>query len=239
MRKTWSALPLCLALGVTAAAASPAREARAAGGSIKGTVKLDGKAPERKDVSMVTDAFCAGRPAVKDEEVVVGGAGQLKNVVVRIAKGVAAPTPAPSKSVVLDQNGCMYRPRVVVAQAGQQVEIRNSDQTMHNIHTYKGKQTLFNEIHVQGMPPRMKPVPKVGDVVKFKCDVHPWMTGWLLVTDSPYFAVTGDDGKFEIPQVPPGKYTVEVWHEKYGSQTQEVTVAEGKPVELKLSFKAN
>jgi plastocyanin len=231
-----ASFPLFVAL-VAGTAAAPA-EALAAG-VIKGSVKLEGKAPERKDVVMQSDAFCASRPASKDEEVVVGGAGQLKNVVVRIAKGVAAAPAAPAKPVVLDQNGCIYRPRVVVAQAGQQVEIRNSDQTLHNIHTYKGKSTLFNEIHVQGTPPRVKPAPKVGDVVKFKCDVHPWMTAWLLVTDNPYFAVSGDDGRFEIPQVPPGKYTVEVWHERYGSQTQEVTVADGKPVELKLSFKAN
>jgi hypothetical protein len=78
----------------------------------------------------------------------------------------------------------------------------------------------------------------VGDVVKFKCDVHPWMTGYVLVTDNPFFSVTGDDGAFEIKNVPAGKYTVEVWHERLGSQTQEVTVADGKPVELKLELKA-
>jgi plastocyanin len=210
-----------------------------AAGSIKGSVKLEGKAPERKEVVMQSDAFCATRPATKDEEVVVGAKGELKNVVVRIAKGLATLPPPPAGHVMLDQNGCAYRPRVVVAQAGQQVELRNSDQTLHNIHTYRGKQTLFNEIHIQGSPNRIKPVPKVGDVVKFKCDVHPWMTAWLLVTDNPFFAVTGDDGKFEIPQVPPGKYTVEIWHERYGSQTRELTVADGKPAELKLSFKAD
>ena len=78
----------------------------------------------------------------------------------------------------------------------------------------------------------------MGDVVKFKCDVHPWMTGWVLVTDNPYHAVTGDDGSFNIKDVPPGKYTVEAWHEKYGSQTKEITVTDGAPADLKLSFKA-
>ena len=78
----------------------------------------------------------------------------------------------------------------MVARAGQTVEIRNSDQTLHNVHTYKGTATLFNLAHIQGTGPQKKKFPTAGDVVKFKCDVHPWMTGWVVVTDNPYFAVT-------------------------------------------------
>src|SRR5690348_14962180 len=98
------------ALSFILASAGPALAA----GGIAGAVHLEGKAPERKDVVMQSDAFCAGRPVVKDEEVVVGKAGELKNVVVRIAKGVANPPPPPRTNVVLDQQGCMYRPRVAV-----------------------------------------------------------------------------------------------------------------------------
>ena len=127
---------------------------------------------------------------------------------------------------------------MVVAHAGQTVEIRNSDQTLHNVHTYKGTATLFNLAHIQGTGPQKKKFPTVGDVVKFKCDVHPWMTGWVLVTDNPYFAVTGDDGSFTIKDVPAGKYTVEVWHEKLGTQTKEVTVSRRRAGDLKLEFKA-
>jgi hypothetical protein len=79
----------------------------------------------------------------------------------------------------------------------------------------------------------------VGDVVKFKCDVHPWMTGYVLVTDNPYYAVTTENGAFKLEGIPAGKYTLEAWHEKYGTQTKEITVADGKPVDLKLEFKAN
>jgi plastocyanin len=168
----------------------------------------------------------------------VAAGGGLKNVVVRIAKGLATPAAPPSTPAVMDQNGCRYRPRVLVAQAGQTVEIRNSDATLHNVHTYKGTATLFNLAHIQGTPPHKKKFPTVGDVVKFKCDVHPWMTGYLLVTDNPHYAVSGDDGTFSIPNVPAGKYTVEVWHERFGSQTKEVTVAEGGSVDLKLEFNA-
>jgi plastocyanin len=209
-----------------------------AAGSIKGSVKLEGKAPKREPVNMKADPFCAQQQAGQDEEVVVGTGGALKNVVVRIAKGVTSPPPPPSTPAVVDQTGCLYKPRVVVAQAGQTVEIRNSDQTLHNVHTYKGTATLFNLAHIQGTGPQKKKFNTVGDIIKFKCDVHPWMTGWVLVSDNPYHAVTGDDGAFTLEGVPAGKYTVEVWHERYGTQTKEVTVTDGAPVSLALSFKA-
>jgi plastocyanin len=207
---------------------------------VKGSVVLSGKAPAPSPINMKSDPYCSKQPGTNDEEVVAGKGGELKNVVVRISKGVATPPPPPATAAVVDQNGCMYKPRVVVAQAGQQVEIRNSDMTLHNVHTYKGKPetTVFNLAHVQGTPPHKKKFPTANDVIKFKCDVHPWMTGYLVVTDNPYFAVTGDDGKFTLPTVPPGAYTLEAWHEKYGSVTKEITVAEGKPVDLKLEFKA-
>ena len=217
--------------------ATPA--AHAAGGAVTGSVKLIGKPPEAAPINMKADPFCAKQPSGKDEEVVAGKGGELKNVVVRIAKGVTNPPAAPTTPAVVDQNGCMYHPRIVVAQAGQPVEIRNSDMTMHNVHTYKGTQTLFNLAHVQGTPPKTKKFPTVGDVVKFKCDVHPWMTGYVLVTDNPDFAVTTETGAFKLDGIPAGKYTLEAWHEKYGTVTKEITVADGKPVDLKLEFKAN
>jgi plastocyanin len=158
--------------------------------------------------------------------------------VVRIAKGLTGTFPVPADEVVMDQNGCLYRPRVAVAQAGQVVTIKNSDQTLHNVHTYKGPSTLFNQAQVFGMPAIKKKAPSVGDVVKFKCDVHPWMTGYLVVTDNPFYAVTGADGSFSIPNVPPGTYTVEAWQEKLGTKTATVKVTEGKPAELKLELSA-
>jgi plastocyanin len=224
---------LSLVLGVATGTA------RADGGSVlKGTVVFKGKAPEAKDINMAADPYCAKQTASKDEEIAVGAGGKLKNVVVRIAKGLTGTFPAPATEVVMDQSGCMYHPRIAVAQAGQVVTIKNSDQTLHNVHTYKGPTTLFNQAQVFGMAPIKKKAPSVGDVVKFKCDVHPWMTGYLLVTDNPFFAVTGADGSFSIPNVPPGTYTVEAWHEKLGTKQATVTVAAGKPAELKLELSA-
>jgi plastocyanin len=227
---------LWLSIGLGFAGLLVSAEVRA-GGSITGKVTLVGKPPQAATLNMKADPFCAKQPAVKDDEIAVGPGGGLKNVVVRIAKGLASPPAAPTTPAVMDQNGCRYLPRVLVAQAGQTVEIRNSDMTLHNVHTYKGTATLFNLAHIQGTPPYKKKFPTVGDVVRFKCDVHPWMTGWVVVTDNPYHAVSGEDGSFNIADVPAGKYTVEVWHEKLGAQTKEVTVADGKPVDLKLEFK--
>jgi plastocyanin len=212
--------------------------AQAGGSAVKGTVSFKGKAPERKEVNMKSDPYCAKQPAAQDEEVVVGKGGGLKNVVVRLAKGVTGTFPAPATEVVMDQHACSYQPHVAVAQAGQVVTIKNSDQTLHNVHTFKGPTTLFNQAQVFGTPPIKKKAPSVGDVVKFKCDVHPWMTGYLLVTDNPFFAVTGDDGSFSLKDIPAGEYTVEAWHEKLGTKTAKLTVAAGKPAELKFEFAA-
>jgi plastocyanin len=222
------------------AADTPARAAvsSAGAGTVHGTVKLTGAAPAADPIPMKSDPYCAKQPAAKNEEVVAGAGGGLKNVVVHVAQGLTEKYSPRAEDAVMDQQGCMYRPRVLVAQAGQTVLIKNSDQTLHNIHTYSGSATLFNQAEVFGMPPIKKKFAKVGDVVKFKCDVHPWMTGYLLVTDNPFYAVTGEDGSFTLRDVPAGKYTIEAWHERLGPQKAEVTVAAGKTAELDLQMAA-
>ena len=212
--------------------------AQAAGSTVKGTVVFKGKAPERKEVNTKSDPYCAKQAAVTDEEVVVGKGGQLKNVVVRIAKGLSGAFPVPATEVVMDQHGCSYVPHVAVAQAGQVVVVKNSDQTLHNVHTYKGASTIFNQAEIPGLPPMVKKFDGPSSIVKFKCDVHPWMTGYVAVTEHPFFAVTGDDGSFTIPNVPAGTYTVEAWHERFGTTTAEVTVAKDKPGAVDLALVA-
>jgi plastocyanin len=215
-----------------------AQAAPGAVGSIKGTVKVTGKATPGATIPMKADPYCAKQPATAFEDVVAGAKGELKNVVVRVAKGLSGTFPAPTTEAVVDQQGCRYRPHVLVAQAGQSVLIKNSDETMHNVHTYKGLSTLFNQAQVFGMPPIKKKFATSGDVVKFKCDVHPWMTAYLLVTDNPFFAVTGDDGSFTIKDVPAGTYTVETWHEKLGTKVTQVTVTADKASELNVELAA-
>jgi plastocyanin len=204
---------------------------------IKGTVKLNGAAPEMKMLKREADPYC-GRVQMKDEEVIVSPSGGIKNVLVRLTKGVTGSYPAPSTPATIDQTECMFQPRMQGIMAGQPLTIRNSDQTLHNVHTYKGASTIFNQAEIPGLPPMTKKFDGPSSIVKFKCDVHPWMTGYVAVTDHPFFAVTGGDGSFTIPNVPPGTYTIEVWHERFGSTTAEVTVAADKPGSADLTLVA-
>jgi plastocyanin len=206
--------------------------------TIKGTVTLTGTLPEMALIRRDADPFCA-RTQMKDEEVVVGAGGVLKNVIVRITKGISGNYEPPMSNVTIDQSNCMYRPRVAMIMAGQSLLIRNSDQTLHNVHTYKGASTLFNQAEVPGLPAIAKTFKdQTGEILKFKCDVHPWMTGYVGVSAHPFFAVTGDDGSFEIPKVPAGTYTLEAWQERYGAKSTEITVEANKPVVANFTFEA-
>jgi plastocyanin len=205
--------------------------------SIAGTVKLNGPAPEMQLTKRQGDPFCAKTP-MKEEEVVVGPGGGLKNVVVRIKAGLTGRYDPPATSPVLDQTACMYRPRVQAVVAGQTLQIKNSDQTLHNIHGFKGPSTQFNQAQIPGMGPISRKLTDTDQVLKFKCDVHPWMTAYVIVAGNPFFGVTGDDGSFKITGVPAGKYTVEAWHERYGSKTAEITVDADKPAEASFQYEA-
>jgi hypothetical protein len=204
--------------------------------SIAGTVKLTGTPPVMELTKRQGDPFCAKTP-VKEEDVLVGAGGALKNVIVRVTKGITGSYPAPAASATVDQSACMYRPRVQGIVLGQPLVIKNSDQTLHNIHGYKGPSTLFNMAEVPNMPPVTKQLTDADQIVKLKCDVHPWMTGYVLVSSHPFFAVTGDDGSFKITGLPAGTFTVEAWHERYGVKTAQVTVAD-KPAEASFQFEA-
>ena len=220
------------ATGLMADAAPPAGHA-----VIEGTVKLNGAPPEMAMTKRDADPFCAKTPT-KEEEVVVGPAGGLSNVVVRITAGASGHYDPPAAPAMLDQSACMYRPRVQAIVAGQTLSIRNGDQTLHNVHGYKGPSTLFNQAEIPGLPPIARKIGDAGDILKFKCDVHPWMTGYVVVNANPFFAVTGPDGHFKITDVPAGKYTLTAWQERYGAKTAEVTVAADKPTEVSFAYDA-
>jgi plastocyanin len=217
--------------------AAPTAAGATGSGTITGTVKLTGTPPEMGMTKRQADPYCAKTPT-KEEEVVVGAGGALKNVIVRVTKGVSGHYDPPASPATVDQNACMYRPRVQGIVLGQPVQIRNSDQTLHNIHGYKGASTLFNQAEIPGQPPMVKQFNDADQIVKLKCDVHPWMTGYVLVSSHPFFAVTGDDGSFKISGLPAGTYTVEAWHERFGAITAEVSVPADKPAEAAFQFEA-
>ncbi|MEZ4299039.1 MAG: carboxypeptidase regulatory-like domain-containing protein [Polyangiaceae bacterium] len=221
----------------SAAAAAPAKEGNA---TIKGVVSFSGKAPEMKVPAKRKDAdFC------KDKEVAYNAVlvkdGKLKDVLVRIsAGGVAGEWKAPEKHAEIDQADCMYMPRIQGVVAGQSIDIKNGDQTLHNVHAYKGTESLFNQAQPKGAAAISKDSPDEASVMKFSCDVHPWMRGFVVVTDHPFFAVSGEDGSFSIPKVPAGKYTVEAWHTQYGMLKKEaVEVKDSGEVTVDFEYKGD
>lgn len=205
-------------------------------GSIKGHVKVVGKLPPMENLKRNSDAFCA-KEQMKDESIVADKKGDLANVVVHV-NGLP-PTPPPTEKATLSQDQCMYRPRVQGIVAGQTLDIRNGDPVLHNVHTYKGASTLFNVAQVPGTPNIEKQFSDNGALLKFKCDVHQWMTGYVWVQNNRYFAVTDKDGNFEIKDLPVGTWEIQAWQERLGDKTAKVTVKKGEMTDVSFVFDAN
>jgi plastocyanin len=190
---------------------------------IEGEVQFGGVAPAAGRLHREADPYCA-RHEITDPTVLVAD-GRLANVWVHVIKG-AADTPAPAAAVEMDQQDCMYTPRVTTAVVGQKIVARNDDPILHNVHTFLGASTLFNK----GMPnEKAAPIEYTTvepGVIRWKCDVHPWMRGYIGVSRNSFQAVTGTDGVFRIANLPPGRYTVEAWHEKLGAKTLEAIAPE-------------
>jgi len=203
--------------------------------SLSGAVEFTGTPPVMGKLNRDADAFCAKKP-MNDEAVIVKDK-KLVNVWVHVIKGapdVKAPETAPE--VVVDQIDCAYKPRMQMALVGQKVVAKNGDPILHNVHTYLGATTVFNK----GMPnSSAKPISHVANkpgVIRWQCDVHEWMRAYVGVNKNPHQAITGADGTFQIADIPPGKYTVEAWHERYGAKTAEVTVEAGKPATVTFKY---
>ena len=222
-----------------APAAAPAGAAPAGAATLTGKVAFEGTAPTLERLKMDADAVCKAAHAapVYSQEAVVNPNNTLQWVFVYVKEGVGGSYPAPATPVTIDQRGCQYTPHVFGIQAGQPLRILNSDATLHNIHALPKKNPEFNIGQpFKGMETVKKfDVPEVG--VHFKCDVHKWMGAYAGVLNHPFFAVTGDQGTFEIKNLPPGNYVVEAWHEKYGAQTQNVSVAGSESKTVDFAFK--
>jgi plastocyanin len=230
------------ATSAAAATAAPAAAAPSGNGVITGTVTLTGKAPVMADIAeRKGDPVCA-KTAMKYNDVIVGKKNELQDVLVRLAPGsIKGKLPAP-QDITVEQKECMYLPKTFGIESGGSVVVKNDDKTTHNVHTYKGNESQFN----QGQPPGTPDIklPEKGKtyddgVISFKCDIHKWMQASGVVTDHPYFAVSGADGTFKLDKLPPGKYKLEAWHSTFGSKTQDVTVEDGKPLSVKFEFNAD
>lgn len=222
-----------------AGAPAPAPAAAAGAATLTGKVAFEGTAPTLERLKMDADAFCkqAHAAPVYSQEAVVNPNNTLQWVFVYVKEGLGGSYPAPTTPVTIDQRGCQYHPHVFGIQAGQPLKILNSDATLHNIHALPKKNPEFNIGQpFKGMETVKKfDVPEVG--VLFKCDVHKWMGAYAGVLNHPFYAVTGDQGTFEIKNLPPGNYVVEAWHEKYGAQTQNVSVTGSESKTVDFAFK--
>jgi plastocyanin len=217
---------LCLAAGLATAATWPG--VAFAASTITGTVTFDGKVPSLKPLAMDADPACAKKHSapVPNEMLLLGSGNTMGNILVWVSKGLPAGQkwPVPSTPVVLDQNGCQYKPHVMGIMVGQTYRILNSDGVLHNVHTLPKINPAFN----RAMPPTLKEASTKFDkeegVFHIKCDVHPWMSAYMAVFTHPFFAATKADGKYTISGLPPGTYEITAWHEKLGTQTATVTV---------------
>ena len=207
--------------------------------SLKGVVKFEGTAPKPSRIDMSQDPICVkAHPApATTEDVAVAADGGLANVVVYVSDGLTSHDfQPPQQSAVLEQKGCLYRPHVLVIQANQKIDIVNSDETTHNIHPTPNNNREFNMTQPHGVP-LDHTFAREEIAIPVKCNVHPWMKGYIAVFKHPYFAVSDKNGAFDIKDLPPGTYTITAWQEKLGTQTQKVTIGAGESKTIDFTFK--
>lgn len=210
--------------GEAAAAAAPLGS-----GTITGVVNFTGTPPANPMIDMSEEQACADVHGGQVENpVVVVADGKLRNAFVWVTAGLpAGPYPTPSSAAVIDQRGCIYEPRVVGVMVGQTLEIMNSDPLLHNVKAVPQENRGFNRSQPQAGMVTRESFDAAEIMVPLECSVHGWMNSYVGVVDHPYFATSGADGSFSIGGLPDGTYTLNIWHETLGTQTGEVTVADG------------
>ncbi|HVT43515.1 MAG TPA: carboxypeptidase regulatory-like domain-containing protein [Thermoanaerobaculia bacterium] len=231
-----------VATATSADTAQPGAPATADAGNVSGVVKLAGTPAAMPNVAMGADPACHQQhptPA-KSNEVVVSADGGLANVFVYVRpQDVKGSYPAPKTEALLDQVGCLYKPHVHAVHVGQTLKIRNSDPTLHNVHALAKANPEFNIGQpVQGMESQKK-FDKPEILIKIKCDVHGWMNSYLAVMPHPFHSVSNDGGAFNISNLPAGTYTLEAWHEKFGTQSQQITVGPNETAQVSFTFNAS
>lgn len=223
-------------------AATPAAETPQGGAGVSGRVTFTGAAPTNPRIDMAEEPQCQEKhqSPPTGQAAVVGDNGGLANVFVYVKSGLpeGASYQTPNEPVVIDQDGCVYEPHVFGVMVGQTLEIRNSDPLLHNIKAKASKNRGFNISQPRdGMKTnRTFNAPEV--MVSLECNVHGWMQAYVGVLPHPFYAVSGDDGSFEIEGLPAGTYEIEAWHEKYGTKTATVTVAETETKTADFTFAA-
>jgi len=221
------------------ASSLPVQSALEGVGVVRGAVHFSGAFPIMPMLDMSADPVCAASHSeqIEAEALVVNPNRTLRFAFVYIKEGLSVKNyEVPKEPAVLDQTGCRYVPHVLGLQTGQELVIANNDGTLHNVHGMPQKSKEFNlGMPVQGMKLKREFLePEV--MVKFKCDVHPWMSAFIGILPHPFFSVTGEDGTFEIKRLPAGNYTLEVWHEMLGIQTQPIEITPNGETVIDFTF---
>jgi hypothetical protein len=206
-------------------------------GTIVGRVTYEGKR-RLKDYAP-TDAFCKDiyPKGILTEEIRVNPEGALRDVVVYVKRGLSRMKfETPSDTVVLDQKGCEYIPHIAVLRVGQPLVIRNSDATMHNVHGGGGVNAEFNR--AMSTVGQLNPLTfsRTEVAKRVWCDVHGWMESWVAILPHPCHAITGEDGRYRIEGVPPGKFQLAFWHEELGEQVQDIDLAGKATLEVDFNY---
>jgi plastocyanin len=226
-------VPLC---AVVLAAAT--LESQPSTGTIKGHVHLIGKRPGNAVIRMGMDPKCSEMNKGKQilqETVRAASDGSLSDVFVRL-EGVFPATPVPKAPVTIDQHACVYSPRVVGVRVGQVLEIRNSDNLLHNVHSVTNHDNAFNFGQARAGVVDSFRTKSEETMLRLGCDLHRWMTAYAGVVNHPYFAVTDAAGLFEIKNVPPGTYTIDAWQERFGMVKKSDKVTAGGTVNVDVAY---
>jgi len=228
MRRTWWAVGVACCL---MAAGFMGTDALAGGATLGGQLTYQGPAPSKKPLVVDHDMDCCAKKAIMPETLLVDTKGGVRDAVVWL-EGVEGDKPWPTEFGVMDQVDCIFIPHVVVLGVGQTMKFLNSDPIIHNIHTWPRVNSPMSVSQLaKGLGRAIKRKFDKADEIKVTCDVHKWMGAWIIVRDNPYFALTGEDGVFEIPDIPPGTYMV-IWHESLERVEKKLTFgADGEIVE--------
>jgi hypothetical protein len=229
---------VCALAATVTLRAVPQRSAVPVGtGTIRGHVRLSGAARANPVIRMGMDPACAvlnqGHRLTQDR-VLVRPDGALANVFVSL-QGQFVSVPPPTEPVVVEQRGCVFIPRVAGARVGQFLEVRNSDNVLHNVRSASGVNP-FSASQATGAPAYRYRLTGAQLMMRVQCDIHGWMTSYIGVVDHPFFSVTSADGTFEIVRAPAGDYTVHAWHEEFGEMAQRVHVTAGQASTIELIY---
>jgi uncharacterized membrane protein/plastocyanin len=205
---------------------------------LKGIALFEGTLPAKKKLNLPSGCKPAGSGDVYSNEVLVDS-GKVQNVLIRVIKGheKLPQGPIPAEEVLLDQKGCIYTPRVVASRAGQKVTFINSDPIFHNVRSVTNENLRFNVAMPKKDQRETRVFSKPELFLQAKCSVHPWMGAYVAVMEHSFFDVTRKGGEFEIADLPPGTYTLEAWHEVFGTLTQEVTILDKNISDITFTFK--